>query len=45
VFRSTEIASTRDFFQAWEIGSDGLVVRVREYESRQQALEAAGLRE
>ena len=28
-----------------EIGPDGLVVRMREYDSREQALEAVGLRE
>jgi predicted SnoaL-like aldol condensation-catalyzing enzyme len=39
------IVLTLDFFQIWELGSDGLVVRVREYERREDALEAAGLPE
>lgn len=43
--RATEITFTLDFFQIWEVGSDGLVVRVREYERREEALEAAGLSE
>ncbi len=43
--RVTGIVLTRDFFQIWETDSDGLVVRVREYERREDALEAAGLSE
>ncbi len=43
--RATGIVLTLDFFQIWEMGSDGLVIRIREYERREDALEAAGLRE
>jgi ketosteroid isomerase-like protein len=43
--RTTGIVYTLDFFQIWDVGSDGLVVRVREYERREDALEAAGLQE
>ncbi len=43
--RATGIVLTRDFFQIWEMRSDGLVIRVREYERREEALEAAGLPE
>ena len=43
--RATGIVLTRDFFQIWEMRSDGLVIRVREYERREDALEAAGLSE
>lgn len=41
--RATRIEGTIDFFQVWEFGANGLVVRVREYESREDALNAAGL--
>ena len=46
--RTTKIATneaTIDFFQIWEIGEDGLVVSVREFDERAEALEAAGLSE
>ena len=43
--RATGIAGSRDFFQVWEIGDGGLVVRVSEFYERQDALEAVGLRE
>jgi ketosteroid isomerase-like protein len=43
--RTTRISDSRDFFQIWEIGSTGQAVRVREYERREDALEAAGLSE
>lgn len=45
VGRTTRIEGTIDFFQVWEFGADGLVERVGEYESRQDALKAAGLEE
>ena len=41
--RTTGIVVTLDFFQIWDVGNDGLVVRVREYERREDALKAAGL--
>jgi hypothetical protein len=41
--RTTRIEGTIDFFQVWEFGADGLVVRVREYESRSEALKAVGM--
>jgi hypothetical protein len=34
-----------DFFQVWELNTEGLVVCVREYDERDDALEAVGLRE
>jgi hypothetical protein len=34
-----------EFFQVFELGPDGLVVRVLEFESRDEALRAAGLEE
>jgi ketosteroid isomerase-like protein len=43
VGRTTRIEGTMDFFQVWEFGADGLVDRVREYESRGEALKAVGL--
>jgi ketosteroid isomerase-like protein len=43
--RASGIVLTLDFFQIWERDSDGLVVRVHEYERREAALEAAGLTE
>ena len=43
--RTTKIQGAMDFFQVWEIGADGLVARVREYESREDAFNAAGLSE
>ena len=43
--RATGIALTLDFFQIWEMGRDGAVIRVREYERREDALEAAALTE
>ncbi len=45
VGRTTRIEGTMDFFQVWEFGADGLVHRVSEYESRQDALKAMGLAE
>jgi ketosteroid isomerase-like protein len=45
VGRTTRIQGTKDFFQVWETGRDGLIVRVREYESRGEALKAVGLEE
>ena len=45
VGRTTGIEGSRDSFLLWEMGADGLVFRVREYESRREALEAAGLSE
>jgi ketosteroid isomerase-like protein len=45
VGRTTRIEGTMDFFQVWEIGRDGLIVRVREYESKSGALKAVGLEE
>jgi len=46
--RTTQIATreaTVDFFQIWEVGEDGLVVSVREFDDRAEALKAAGLSE
>ena len=40
---SVGAAATITFFQLWEIGNDGLVVRVDEYMRRKDAVEAAGL--
>ena len=45
VGRTTRIEGTMDFFQVWEFGADGLVDRVCEYESREDALKAVGLAE
>lgn len=45
VGRTTKIAGTREFFQVWEIDATGLAVRVLEFNDREAALEAAGLRE
>jgi ketosteroid isomerase-like protein len=45
VGKATELTYTVDFFHVLELGADGLVERVREYESRSEALEAAGLSE
>jgi hypothetical protein len=39
--RSTKITGERESFFVWERGADGLVTRVREYETRAEALEAA----
>ncbi len=41
--RTTKIKGEVDSFQVWELGADGLVVRLREYETRAEALQAAGL--
>jgi hypothetical protein len=35
----------KEFFQRWELGADGLVARVREYESQGPALDAVRLKE
>jgi ketosteroid isomerase-like protein len=43
--RTTGISGDRDFFQLWELGSDGQVVRVREFETFEEASEAAQLSE
>lgn len=39
--RTTGIADTLDFFQLWELGSDSQIARIREYETREEALAAA----
>jgi hypothetical protein len=41
--RSTKITSERESFFVWELGADGLVARVREYETRAEALRAVQL--
>ena len=41
--RTTGIGDSVDFFQLWEIGEEGLVTRVREFDERDDALRAAGL--
>ena len=43
VGRTTRIEGTMDYFQVYETGADGLVVRVREYPTLDEAREAAGL--
>lgn len=43
--RTTGIVGEFEFFQIYEISEKGLVVRVREYGSRQEATAAAGLAE
>jgi hypothetical protein len=43
--RTTGITDNLDWFQLWDVGSDGLTTRVREFERREEALEAAGLSE
>jgi ketosteroid isomerase-like protein len=43
VGRSTGISGDLEFFQIWEIGQGGLPVRIREYETHEEALQAAGL--
>jgi ketosteroid isomerase-like protein len=44
--RTTRITDDAlEFFQLWELGDDGLVVQIREFERREDALEAAGLSE
>jgi len=45
VGRITDLTFTLDFFHVQERGADGLIARVDEYESREQALEAVGLSE
>jgi hypothetical protein len=42
--RGSGVRSERDFFGVWEL-EDLRVLRFRLFESREQALEAAGLRE
>jgi len=39
--RTTNISDTVDFFQVWELRDDGLVARIREYETQDEALAAA----
>ena len=39
--RTTNISDTRDFFQVWELREDGLVARIHEYETQDEALAAA----
>ena len=41
----TGITDNLEWFQLWDVGSDGLTTRVREFERREDALEAAGLSE
>jgi ketosteroid isomerase-like protein len=44
--RTTRIsAGGFEFFQLWEVGPDGQVVRVREFDQLQGAVESAGLSE
>lgn len=43
VGRTTKLSGTMDFFQLWETGPDGRVTRVREFESREDAVRAAEL--
>jgi ketosteroid isomerase-like protein len=46
--KSTRIATEQgiiDFFQVWELRDDGRVASVREFDAREEALEAAGLSE
>lgn len=45
VGRTTKLGGTMDFFQVWETGPDGRVIRVREFESREEAIRAAELPE
>ena len=45
VGRTTDLTFTLDFFHVQKRGADGLIASVREYESRDEALEAAGLSE
>ncbi|MFN2486514.1 MAG: hypothetical protein ABR609_07910, partial [Acidimicrobiia bacterium] len=45
VGRTTRIANTLEFYELVEFGSDGLIRRIRDYEARDDALKAAGLRE
>jgi hypothetical protein len=45
VGRFTKIEGAMEFFQVFELGPEGLVVRVREFESREDALRAARLEE
>ena len=42
---TTGITDNLEWFQLWDVGSDGLTTRVREFERREDALEAAGLSE
>jgi hypothetical protein len=39
--RKTNIEGTLSFFQLWETGPDGRVIRVREFEAREEAVAAA----
>jgi hypothetical protein len=39
--RTTNISDTIDFFQVWELREDGVVARIREYETQDEALAAA----
>jgi hypothetical protein len=43
--RTTGITDNLEWFQLWDVGSDGLTARVREFERREDALKAAGLSE
>jgi SnoaL-like domain len=43
--RVSKITDTMEFFQVYELAPDGLVARVREFESREDAFRAAGLEE
>ena len=44
VGRTTDLTFTLDFFHVQKRGADGLISSVHEYESRDEALEAAGLK-
>ena len=43
VGRTTRIANTIEFYELVELGPDGLVQRMRDFERREEALRAAGL--
>lgn len=43
--RKSGIADTRDWFQLWEVSPDKGVTRVREYDSREPAFQAARVQE
>lgn len=45
VGRTTRIANTIEFYELVEVGPDGLVRRMRDFEHREDALEASGLSE
>jgi hypothetical protein len=41
--RISSLGGRQESFQVWDLGAGGLVTRVREYESRAEALDAADL--